>query len=96
MAIQSFGDKLLQLFFETGKIPKNAGWQDVKKVVARKLDMLHYAHGLGDLKSPPGNKLELLKGDLSGFYGIRVNDQWRIVFQWKDQCPVDVQVLDYH
>ncbi len=58
--------------------------------------MLHYAHILDDLKSPPGNKLEALKDDLKGFHSIRVNDQWRIVFEWTDQGPAKVRVIDYH
>lgn len=96
MAIQSFQEKTLRIFFETGKVPKNAGWQVVKKIVSRKLDMLHYAHVLADLNSPPGNKLEALKEDLKGSHSIRVNDQWRIAFEWGDQGPSQVRVMDYH
>lgn len=95
MAIQSFEELSLQEFFETGKIPKNAGWRSVRKIVTRKLDMLHYAHVLDDLKSPPGNKLEALKGDLKGLHSIRVNDQWRIIFEWTAQGPAKVRVMDY-
>jgi proteic killer suppression protein len=96
MAIQSFEESSLQEVFETGKVPKKAGWQLVKKIVIRKLDMLHYAHILDDLKSPPGNKLEALKGDLKGLHSIRVNDQWRIIFVWTPQGPAKVRVMDYH
>jgi proteic killer suppression protein len=58
--------------------------------------MLDYAHVLDDLKSPPGNHLETLKKDLIGLHSIRVNDQWRIVFEWTDQGPAQVRIMDYH
>ena len=51
---------------------------------------------LDDLKSPPGNRLELLKGDLDGFHSIRINSQWRIVFRWDSNAAHDVQIVDYH
>lgn len=96
MAIQSFLELEFKEFFETGRPPKKAAWQGVKKVVARKLDMLHYAHLLDDLKSPPGNRLEALKDDLVGLHSIRVNDQWRLVFEWTSLGPAKVRILDYH
>ena len=58
--------------------------------------MVHYAHRLDDLRSPPGNRLEALRGDLAGFHSIRVNDQWRVVFRWMAEGPEDVDVPDYH
>ena len=63
---------------------------------SEKLDMLDYAHKLTDLASPPGNRLEALKGNLAGFHSIRINDQWRVVFRWTDSGPADVDILDYH
>lgn len=96
MAIRSFSTPELKDFFETGRVPKKAEWQGVKKIVARKLDMLDYAHVLDDLRSPPGNRLEALRDDLKGLHSIRVNDQWRIVFEWTDQGPVKVRIMDYH
>jgi proteic killer suppression protein len=96
MAIQSFTKPELEEFFKTGKVPKKAGWQGVKKIAARKLDMLDYAQVLDDLKSPPGNQFEALKDDLKGLHSIRVNDQWRIVFEWTDQGPSKVRIMDYH
>lgn len=96
MAIQSFADKIAQEFFETGKIHKKAKWKSLAKVVLRKLDILHYAYQLDDLRSPPGNQLEALKGPLKGYHSIRVNDQFRVVFVWKSQGPEKVQVRDYH
>jgi proteic killer suppression protein len=70
--------------------------QDVVKVGKRKLDMLNAAHILDDLRSPPGNRLEQLKGMWAGFYSIRINSQWRIVFRWTDGGPTDVSIVDYH
>lgn len=62
----------------------------------RKLDMLAMAHALVDLCSPPGNRLELLKGDREGYYSIRVNEQWRIVFRWEGRSASEVTLIDYH
>lgn len=61
----------------------------------RKLQYLNSAARLGDLRVPPGNRLEALRGDLSGFWSIRINRQWRIVFRW-DNGAKDVQIVDYH
>ena len=58
--------------------------------------MLHYAVRLDDLKMPPGNRLEALRGDFRGFFSIRINDQWRIIFRWAASGPHDVRVTDYH
>lgn len=96
MPIQSFTKAELKEFFETGKVPKKAQWQGVQRIVARKLDMLDYAHILDDLKSPPGNHLEALGKDFRGLHSIRVNDQWRIVFEWTKQGPAQVRIMDYH
>ncbi len=62
----------------------------------RKLDMLNAAYRLNDLREPPGNRLESLKGELAGHYSIRVNDQWRIVFRWRDNNAHEVSLTDYH
>jgi len=62
----------------------------------RKLDLLNAATDLLDLRSPPGNRLEVLKGDLKGFHSIRVNQQWRLVFRWADNQAHEVQIVDYH
>jgi proteic killer suppression protein len=65
-------------------------------VARRKLVLLDAAKRLGDLKVPPGNRLEELKGDLKGYHSIRINDQWRIVFQWTAEGPKNVRIDDYH
>jgi len=96
MAIKSFASRAIELFFAERTIPKRAGWAGVAKVAARKLDMLDYTEQLTDLMSPPGNRLEILKGDLAGFHSIRVNDKWRVVFRWTDAGPMDVDIRDYH
>jgi len=94
--IRSFASRGVEVFFKTGKVSRRAGWASVAKVVARKLDMLDYAARLVDLRAPPANRLEALKGDHAGLYSIRVNDQWRIVFRWTPAGPTAVDVVDYH
>lgn len=61
-----------------------------------KLDILNAAQMLDDLRSPPGNRLESLKGEFSGFHSIRINSQWRIVFRWQTSNAYDVRIVDYH
>ena len=65
-------------------------------MAARKLDQLEAAEVLGDLRSPPGNKLEALRGDREGQHSIRINEQYRICFHWTDAGPSDVEIVDYH
>ena len=96
MAIQSFASLAVERFFTNGRIPKGVGWAKIASVAARKLDMLDYAGALGDLASPPGNRLETLRGDLAGLHSIRINDQWRVVFRWRKAGPADVDIRDYH
>ncbi|MBI2894132.1 MAG: type II toxin-antitoxin system RelE/ParE family toxin [Deltaproteobacteria bacterium] len=94
--MRSFARREVESFFFTGKVPRREGWSRVARVVMRKLDMLHYAQDLDDLRSPPGNRLEPLRGDLAGWHSIRVNDQWRVVFRWTPDGPEDADVTDYH
>jgi len=96
MAIQSFADADTEKFYVTGKASPKAAWASVQKVAKRKLDMIHYACQLNDLKVPPGNRLEELKGNLAGLHSIRINDQWRVVFRWTGAGPVEVRIEDYH
>jgi proteic killer suppression protein len=70
--------------------------QDMQQVARRKLKYLHEARTLDDLRSPPGNRLEPLKGARKGQYSIRVNDQWRICFKWAEKNAEGVQIVDYH
>ena len=68
----------------------------ITAVALRKLDMLDAAYRLVDVREPPGNRLESLKGERAGYYSIRVNDQWRIVFRWEDGNAHEVSIVDYH
>ena len=69
---------------------------DIQRVALRKLRMLNRAMNLQDLKIPPGNRLEELKGKRKGQYSIRINDQWRICFEWQDNNAFEVEIVDYH
>jgi toxin HigB-1 len=69
---------------------------DLVRVARRKLRYLHTADALGDLRSPPGNRLEALAGDRKGQYSIRINDQFRVCFIWTTEGPADVEIVDYH
>ena len=70
--------------------------QQTQRAALRKLLILDAADQLGDLRVPPGNRLEKLKGDRANTYSIRINDQWRICFQWTTAGPEDVEIVDYH
>ena len=76
---------------EARKIPLT-----IWKVAQRKLDMINAALNLTDLRVPPGNRLEALKGNLDGFHSVRINDQYRIIFRFKDSNAYDVEITDYH
>ncbi|MGA7809302.1 type II toxin-antitoxin system RelE/ParE family toxin [Bradyrhizobium sp.] len=69
---------------------------DMVKVARRKLRYLNAAGDLGDLRSPPGNRLEALAGDRKGQHSIRINDQFRVCFVWTTEGPADVEIVDYH
>lgn len=92
--IQSFRCKETEKVFNgrfSSKLPQN-----IQRLAARKLEMLDGAGEFDDLKSPPGNRLEALTGDRSGQHSIRVNDQWRICFIWRDGNAHGVEITDYH
>ena len=82
-----------QRLFETGRSKRFAG---LKGVADRKLQQLDSAATLDFLRSPPGNRLEALKGGRVGQHSIRVNGQWRICFKWSEDGPQDVEICDYH
>ncbi len=96
VTIQGFIDPAVRQFFREGRIPRGAGWGVLARITARKLDLLEYAGALSDLASPPGNRLEALRGKLAGRYSIRINDQWRVVFRWTEAGPDEVEIQDYH
>jgi toxin HigB-1 len=92
--IQGFANAETERFFHDGVCPPS--WRTIAKAGARKLDMVDAAVVLGDLRSPPGNRLEALKGDRAGQHSIRVNDRWRICFVWTELGPDEVEIVDYH
>jgi proteic killer suppression protein len=93
--IKSFKGKFAELILQGRMVPKDFP-ANLAKVARRKLIMVDAADFLDALSSPPGNRLEALKGDLAGKHSIRINDQWRIVFRWTDAGPEDVEIMDYH
>lgn len=92
--IRSFKDKRTSLVWAATFVPSVD--RNVQRVALRKLEHLHAAADLTDLRVPPGNRLERLKGDRNGQHSIRVNDQWRICFRWRDGGAEDVELVDYH
>lgn len=91
--IKSFRCKETRKLFETGRSKR---FGSISKVATRKLVQLDAAETLEFLRSPPGNRLEELKGERSGQHSIRVNDQWRVCFRWTDAGPENVEIVDYH
>jgi len=92
--IKTFGDKETEKIWNgiySKKLPS-----EIQQIARRKLRMINNAQDINDLRVPPGNRLEKLKGDLSDFYSIRINNQWRIIFNWKGSDAYEVQVIDYH
>ena len=92
--IQSFADPETELIWSgrrSRKLPP-----DIQPAALRKLRLLNQARALNDLRVPPGNRLEALKGDRAGQHSIRINDQWRICFVWSEGGPSHVCVVDYH
>ena len=92
--IESFGDTETEQIYRGQRSRKLPG--DIQHRARRKLRMLNQARALQDLSVPPGNRLEGLRGDLSGFWSIRINQQWRIIFRWDDGVKKDVSIVDYH
>jgi proteic killer suppression protein len=82
--------------FELFTARKNRKWANIVKVALRKLDQLEAATSLEDLRVPPANRLEALKGDRKGQHSIRINDQYRVCFHWKADGAHDVEITDYH
>jgi proteic killer suppression protein len=91
--IRSFLDARTQALFNDLDVPR---FRPIERVARRRLLYLHQASRLEDLRVPPGNRLEALKGDRKGQHSIRINDQWRICFRWKDGDAYDVEITDYH
>jgi proteic killer suppression protein len=92
--IRSFRGPLTEDIFRRNRVKRYS--LDVQRAASRKLAMLDAAESLDDLRVPPGNRLERLKGNRKGEYSIRVNDQWRICFTWSDGDAYNVEIADYH
>jgi proteic killer suppression protein len=95
--IASFADKATKGLFhgERGKAIRRIP-SDIRGIANRKLDMLNAAADVNDLRVPPGNRLEALRGPLRGKHSIRINDQWRVIFRWENGDAYDVEIDDYH
>jgi proteic killer suppression protein len=91
--IRSFRNTQTESLFNDQDVPR---FRAVERAARRKLLYLHQAQRLDELKVPPGNRLEALKGDRKGQHSIRINAQWRICFRWKDGDAFDVEIVDYH
>jgi proteic killer suppression protein len=95
--INSFGNRLAEdLYFDRQSRATRAFATDLRRIARRKLLYLHDAAELKDLRVPPGNRLETLKGNYRGKHSIRINGQWRIVFRWQNGNAFEVEVVDYH
>lgn len=92
--IKSFKDALTESIWQRQRVKGFPS--DLYKMARRKLGFLEDAVELEDLRIPPGNRLEALKGDRSGEYSIRINDQWRVCFRWIEGNAFDVEIIDYH
>ena len=92
--IRSFADREVELIWNGVASRRLPG--DIQAVARRKLRMLNNAMALDDLRIPPANRLEALRGDRRGQHSIRINDQWRVSFRWKDGDAHDVEIVDYH
>ena len=92
--IKSFGNRDTERLF--GREPVRRFPSNLARVMLRRLVAVDAADALDDLRIPPGNWLEKLKGSRAGQYSIRVNDQWRVCFHWKDGNAYDVEIVDYH
>lgn len=91
--IRSFHCKETKTLFNDRDVRR---FRSIERVARRKLLYLHRAIKLHDLRVPPGNRLEALKGKRKGQYSIRINDRWRICFRWKNSDALDVEIVDYH
>ena len=91
--IQSFRQRVTERLFNDQSVPR---FRSFERVARRKLLMLHAALRLEDLAVPPGNRLEALRGGRAGQHSIRINDRWRICFEWQEGHAFNVEIVDYH
>ncbi|MCH8077521.1 MAG: type II toxin-antitoxin system RelE/ParE family toxin [SAR324 cluster bacterium] len=91
--IRSFRQRNAKRLFDDEVVPR---FRAIERVARRKLLLLHAAESLEDLAVPPGNRLEALRGDRAGQHSIRINDQWRLCFEWRNGDAFNVEIVDYH
>ena len=91
--IRSFGDRRTEVLFRDQLVPDFHG---IARRAKRKLEAINAASRLSDLAVPPSNRLERLRGDLKDFHSVRINDQWRVIFRWRDGEADEVRIVDYH
>lgn len=96
LVIVGFADAATEDLFNEVSSTRARVLKAIERPARRKLHAMAVAVTLDDLRVPPGNRLEALKGDLAGYHSIRINDQWRIVFRWKDGAAHEVRIVDYH
>jgi proteic killer suppression protein len=92
--IVSFGDKDTEKIWQGIRVKNYSN--EIQNIARRKLRMLNNSTDLNDLTVPPSNRLEKLSGNFKNFYSIRINNQWRIIFKWKNSIASDVSIIDYH
>ena len=91
--IRTFACRDTEMLFDSHAVSR---MQNIERVARRKLLMIHAASALDSLRVPPGNRLEALRGNRKGQHSIRINDQWRVCFCWKEDGVYDVEIVDYH
>jgi toxin HigB-1 len=91
--IRSFRSKDTEALFRLEHVRQ---WAQIERAALRKIVQLDLAASLGDMRAPPGNRLEALSGDRKGQWSIRINQQYRICFRWSGEGPEDVEIVDYH
>ncbi len=92
--IISFGSKNTEKIWKGERIRHLS--LEIQEIARRKLRMINNSQNIGDLRIPPSNRLEKLKGNFKNYYSIRINDQWRIIFIWKNNHAHKVEIIDYH
>lgn len=92
--IKNFGDKETEKIWNglrSSKLPN-----EIQEIARRKLRMISNSININDLRIPPSNHLEKLSGNYSGYYSIRINKQWRLIFKWENDCAYEIEIIDYH